>query len=245
VLKSFPIFCGLLLLAACGHTEKKVAHGGHEHHHGHHHHAHHGTPAGGQKCHTSNHRFRDPARWSKVFDNPKRDAWQKPDAVVAKLALAPTASIADIGAGTGYFSMRFAKAVPQGKVFAIDLEQTLLEHIKKRAAKAGLEQRIQTVQASATDANVPQAVDVIFLCNTYHHIGQRVQYFAKLKSKLNKGGRIVVVDYKGGELPMGPPESHRVLPEALQKELESAGYQKVAVDRETLPYQYIAIFRLP
>src|SRR5208337_5014787 len=67
-------------------------------------------------------RFDDAEKWAKQFDNPERDAWQKPEEVVEALGLTPAMSVADIGAGTGYFSVRIAKRVAQGKVFAADIE---------------------------------------------------------------------------------------------------------------------------
>ena len=80
------------------------------------------------------HRFDDPAEYAKSFDDPARDAWQMPARIIDTLALSPTASVADIGSGTGYFTVRLAKAVPRGAVYTVDIEPAMLEHVRKRAA---------------------------------------------------------------------------------------------------------------
>src|SRR3989442_8156978 len=82
------------------------------------------------------HRFDDPERFAKSFDDPARDGWQMPDRVIAALKLSSTASVADIGAGTGYFTVRLAKAVPAGNGYARDIEPATVEHIPKPAATA-------------------------------------------------------------------------------------------------------------
>ena len=104
------------------------------------------------------HRFDDPERYAKSFDDPARDAWQMPARVIDALALSPTSSIADIGAGTGYFSIRLAKAVPRGLVYAVDIEPAMLEHVRKRAAAEHLD-NVVTVQASGTSPKLPKPVD--------------------------------------------------------------------------------------
>src|SRR6476469_6893578 len=95
---------------------------------------------GGQQHHPPSapdhmeHRFDDPERYAKSFDDPARDGWQLPARVIEALALSPTASVADIGAGTGYFSVRIAKAIPRGTVYASDVEPSMVDYIRKRAA---------------------------------------------------------------------------------------------------------------
>lgn len=188
------------------------------------------------------HRFVDPEAWARRFDDPARDAWQKPEAVVAAMKLQPAMKVADIGAGTGYFAVRFARAVPRGQVFGIDVEPKMVTYLDQRAKKEGLD-NLRGQLATFSDARVPEPVDRIFLCNTYHHIEGRPAYFRALLPKLTAGGWLVVVDYKMGELPHGPPESMRVTPEQLEQELGEAGYQRVSLDTETLPHQYVAIYR--
>ena len=94
--------------------------------------------AAAQTPHTHQHGFDDAQKWAKVFDDPERDAWQKPHEVIQALALRPGAVIADIGAGTGYFTMRFAHMVPKGRVYAVDTEPAMVKHLAERAKANGL-----------------------------------------------------------------------------------------------------------
>ena len=121
-------------------------------------------------------RFEDADKWAKEFDNPERDAWQKPEEVLDALHLIPTSSVADIGAGTGYFSVRIAKRIPDGKIFAADVEPDMVRYLGERAKREHLSNLIP-VQAAADAANLPEPVDVVLVVDTYHHIGNRSQYF--------------------------------------------------------------------
>ena len=129
------------------------------------------------------HRFDDPERYAKSFDDPARDAWQMPDRVIAALKLAEDASVADIGAGTGYFSVRLAKVVPRGTVYAVDVEPKMLEHIRKRAAGSALTNLV-AVQGDSVSPRLPKAVDLALVVDTYHHIPNRVDYFKRLATGL-------------------------------------------------------------
>lgn len=187
-------------------------------------------------------RFVDAKRWSKRFDAPTRDAWQKPEAVIATLGLAPGHHVADIGAGTGYFSVRFAKAVPKGKVYAIDVEPTLVAHMRQRAKSDGIDAIVKPVLGAGADPKIPAPVDLVFLCNTYHHIPNRPAYFRRVAASLKSGGRIAIVDFKAGPLPVGPPADHRTPPPMVERELTQAGLKRASLDTTTLPHQFIAVY---
>ena len=133
-------------------------------------------------------------KWAKEFDNPERDAWQKPDEILDALHLQHNSLVADIGAGTGYFSVRIAKRIPEGKIFAADIEPDMVRYLGERARREHLINLVP-VQASADAVNLPEPVDVALVVDTYHHIGNRTQYFAKLKSSLRPAGRLVIVDF--------------------------------------------------
>ena len=185
------------------------------------------------------HRFDDPARFAKSFDDPKRDAWQMPDRVISALALKPGATVADIGAGTGYFSMRLAKAVPGGVVYAVDIEPKMVEYLKTRAAGEKLT-NVTPVAASATSPNLPKPVDLVLVVDTYHHIGNRAQYFRALQSQLAANGRVAIIDFRK-DAPEGPPAHFRLAPEQIEKEMAEAGYARVA-QHDFLPRQHFLIF---
>jgi len=186
------------------------------------------------------HSFGNTETWAKEFDDPARDAWQKPDEILDALQFEKTAYVADIGAGTGYFSARIAKRVPDGKVFAVDIEPNMLRYLGERAHRERLHV-LQTVQASADSPNLPEPVNVALIVDTYHHIDDRVAYFSRLKSSLRPGGRLAVVDFRTNA-PDGPPPEHRIPPEKVTAELEQAGYTLVA-RHEFLPRQYFLVFQ--
>lgn len=187
------------------------------------------------------HSFGNAETWAKEFDDPKRDAWQKPEAILDALQLTQTARVADIGAGTGYFSVRIAKRVPDGKVFAADVEPDMLHYLGERAHREQLHV-LQPVQANADTPNLPEPVDVALIVDTYHHIDDRVAYFSRLKSSLRPGGRLAIVDFKT-DAPEGPPPERRIAPEKVIAELEQAGYALVG-RHDFLPRQYFLVFQM-
>jgi SAM-dependent methyltransferase len=185
-------------------------------------------------------RFDNAEKWAKEFDNPERDAWQKPEQVLDALSLGPTSLVADIGAGTGYFSVRIAKRVPEGKVFAADVEPDMVRYLGARAEREHLA-NLTPVQARGDAANLPEPVDLILVVDTYHHLDDRTRYFAALQSSLRSGGRLVIIDFKT-DSPNGPPAQHRIAPELVTQELAAAGY--VLTEKlEFLPRQFGLIFR--
>ncbi|MGE0812399.1 MAG: class I SAM-dependent methyltransferase [Vicinamibacterales bacterium] len=196
-----------------------------------------GTPMGHME-----HKFDDPERYAKSFDDPARDAWQMPDKVIAALGLTPGQTVADIGAGTGYFSVRLARSAARPTVFAVDLEPKMVEHLTARAKAEGLA-NMRAVQASASSPNLPAPVDVVLVVDTYHHIPDRPAYFAALKARLAPGGRVAIVDFRkdaGGE---GPPAEFRFTPDQIGGEMAQAGF---VLDRqhEFLPRQLFLVYRV-
>ena len=217
--------------------EPDAAHNPHEH-------ADHGSHAEANAEHDGHghghHRFENAEEWAKQFDDPQRDQWQKPDAVLAFLKLDPAAVVADLGAGTGYFAVKIAAAVPQGRVLANDIEPDMVRYLAERADKDGLGNVI-AVQGTAQGPELPEPVDVAFMCDVYHHIAERPGYFAKVREQLRDGGRLVIVDFRkdaADDIP-GPPPAMRIAHEELVRELEGAGWKHVRTDVETLPHQYI------
>lgn len=224
----------------------------HRHHHqeGHAHtwkdapehtHGHHGDPSahGPHEGHGPlGHRFEKADEWAKVFDDPTRDAWQKPVEVVAALRITPGMTAVDLGAGTGYFLPHLANAVgPKGTVIGLDIEPDMVRYMRERAAKAKLT-NVRAEVAKADDPGLPAAsVDRILIVNTWHHISSRPSYAAKLREALRPGGLLAIVDFTMSA-DRGPPKEHRILPEKVIEEL-TAGGLKAELITESLADQYI------
>ena len=175
------------------------------------------------------------------LEDPKRDDWQKPEAVLKALNLREGQVIADIGAGSGYFTLRLAHAVGEkGRVFAVDVEEGMVAHLQQRLAT----ENIKNVHAMKVPLHDPLLIDgsldVAFVCDVYHHIEERDGYLRKLRKALKPNGRVVIVDFYQKETPIGPPMSMRLSEETVQKELLAAGL-KVTETLTFLPYQYILI----
>jgi ubiquinone/menaquinone biosynthesis C-methylase UbiE len=201
------------------------------------------TGGAGRHDATSHRTFEDVEHWVKVFDDPERDEWQKPSEVVAALGLSPGSTVADLGAGTGYFSRYLSRAVGEhGTVFAVDVEARLIEHVRKRAE---LEKtpNVIPVLASANEPRLPYgSIDVVLIVDTYHHLNDRLTYLRRLARTLERGGRIVVIDWFERELPKGPPPAHKLPRKQVVEEMTTAGYELVG-EPSILPYQYFLIFR--
>jgi SAM-dependent methyltransferase len=197
-------------------------------------------PAAGAPAQHMEHRFDDPERYAKSFDDPRRDAWQMPDRVIEALAIRPGQSIADIGAGTGYFSVRLAKTAAGPTVYAVDIERSMIDYVRQRAAKAGLK-NVVPVLASAAGANLPAPVDLVLIVDTYHHIPNRAEYFRALRKSMKPGGRLAIIDFRR-DAPEGPPVEFRFTPEQVEGELAPSGF-RVLARHDFLPRQYFLVFQ--
>lgn len=183
------------------------------------------------------HAFTDADAWTRVFDDPSRDAWQRPDEVLRALELEPTMVVADVGAGTGYFSVRLARAVPRGEVLATDLEPDMVRFLRERAQREQLP-NLRAVQATkAASGLAARSVDRILIVHLWHHIAEREEYARGLALTLRPGGRIFIVDFSP-DAHRGPPASLRISPEAVITTLESAGLS-AGVSSVAIPDQYI------
>jgi SAM-dependent methyltransferase len=144
--------------------------------------------------------------------------------VLELLDPAPDALIGDLGCGPGIFSLAFAARCPQGIVFASDIEPAQLDALDARAAKARLA-NIVPVLASRDDPHFPPGrMNLVFVADTYHHLENRVDYMRRLARALAPGGRVVLLDYKPGELEHGPPPDHKLAAGVMENEMKQAGY---------------------
>jgi SAM-dependent methyltransferase len=186
------------------------------------------------------HSFSDAGKWAKVFDDPARDAWQKPREVIAALNLPVDATVADIGAGTGYFAAPLARAASKGRVFAQDVEPGMVKHLGERAAREGLP-NLEPILGKAGDPALPAKVDLALIVDTYHHIGDRVAYFQRLRASLKPSGAVAIVDFTP-ESPYGPHKGARIPASDVEAEMKQAGYA-LAAKHDFLPYQYFLVFK--
>lgn len=245
-------YLSFLLLAACAcppppaatpmppaRDEEQRPDAGHDHHHdAKKHHAHDGD---GPLVH----RFTEGGEhWRKRFEDPERDASQKPQDVVAAMGLTAGMTVADIGAGTGYFMQYLSAAVgAEGRVYAVDIEPTMVRYLHQRAREGG-HANVEVKLALTDDPLLRgQSLDRILIVNTWHHIPKREAYAAKLREALEPGGQIWIVDFNM-ETERGPNKDHRLKPEVVIAELKSAGLE-TRLDEELLPDQYIAIGERP
>jgi len=191
---------------------------------------------------TVHHSFNDAEGWSKTFDDPERDSWQKPAEVVRALGLKAGMVAADLGAGTGYFSRFLSEAVsPGGMVLSIDVEPSMVQHLGERARQEKLSNLVP-VLALPDDPFLPKGrVDRVLIVDTYHHIDSRLEYFSRMRQAMNAGGKVAIVDFQKRPLPVGPPPEHKLDPAFVTQEMEQAGW-KLVEEKSILPYQYYLIF---
>lgn len=182
------------------------------------------------------------------WEDPHRTDWSQPDRIVDALALGSTPlQIVDLGAGSGYFSRRLAKANPQGKVLALEVSGSLRAHIESHRKDWGTP-NLETRLVIDNNPLLPEAsVDLVFMSNTYRYLSDRTHYFAELSHALRPGGRLAIVDFREGAncraLPECPPRRERVAAKLMQAELQKAGF-RLHKKHDFLPHQYFMEFVL-
>jgi len=191
-------------------------------------------------------RFRNPAdlgAYIAAQEQPGRDRWQKPDQVLQALAVHAGQTVCDIGAGPGYFSLRLARLVgARGRVYAVDVEPRILEALRERVEKRGIE-NLTPVLALADNPLLPEATcDLILIVDTYHHFPDGPAYLRRLAQLLKPAGRIANIDFRKQPTPVGPPQEHRISREEF---LRDAAAASLKVDRELdfLENQYFVVLR--
>ena len=177
-----------------------------------------------------------------LLESPDRDRWQQPEQIMDALAIAEGASVADIGAGAGWFTIRLARRVgPNGKVYAQDVQRQMLEAIRRRVGREGL-QNVETRLGEGSDPNLPVAsLDAVLVVDVYPEVEDRVAFLQNLAAALEPGGRIGIVNYKPGNGGPGPvgDEGTRVDEEVVRADAAAAGLR--VISRATLPYQYLLV----
>jgi cyclopropane fatty-acyl-phospholipid synthase-like methyltransferase len=174
------------------------------------------------------------------FDDPKRDEWQKPERIIQLLGDIKDKKIVDLGSGSGYFTYKFLKH--GGLVTAADVDAKFLEHIQKRFQTKDYP-NLKTHLMKMDDPELGENLyEIIYSCNTYHHIDQRVDYFKKVLRALKKDGQLMIVDFspvEGSQKSFGPPAHLRLSQDLVMKELNEAGFKKLKLRKDVLEHQYI------
>ena len=175
----------------------------------------------------------------KIFDSPERDAWQKPEKVIKFLGDIKGKTVVDVGSGSGYFSFRLVNA--GAHVIAADVDKDFLDGIKTKSEEAKIDnEKLRTVLIDDDKLNIDKnSADIILLVNVYHHLSNRVPYFAEVNNTLKDSGKIVIVDFYKKSMSIGPPKNHKLAKEVVLQELREARYSKIEVDTTLLEYQYI------
>lgn len=174
------------------------------------------------------------------MNDPARDAWQKPKQVVERLDVQPGARVADLGAGGGYFTWYLAAAVgPQGKVYAVEIDDTALAIIEKEMKSRGV-RNVLPIRAESGDAKLPEPVDLVFSCDTYHHMQDRIAYFQSLARYLKPDGKVAILDFHAEGFFSGLL-GHGTTKQEVRREMESAGY-RLAAEYDFIDRQHFQIF---
>jgi cyclopropane fatty-acyl-phospholipid synthase-like methyltransferase len=174
------------------------------------------------------------------YESADRVIWQKPDLVIQQLGDVEGKTVADLGAGTGYFSRRIA--YKGARVIAIDIDPLAIQWMEEQKARFPIElqDRLIIRQAEPHDPRLrTNEVDMVILVNTYTYIQNRVDYFSRLKQAIRKGGTMLIIDFKKTETPFGPKLEERIDAQQVQQELKDAGYVILTSDEASLEYQYI------
>ena len=172
-----------------------------------------------------------------------RADWQRPDEVVRALGISAGETVADVGAGPGYFTLRIARAVgPAGHVYAVDVVPEMVAALRERLDRAGTG-NVTPVLASDADPSLPPAsCDLVLVVDTFHHFPDGPAYLRLLARALKPGGRIVNIDFHRREMPVGPPIEHKVARDDFLAAARQAGLELVD-EEEFLPYQYVLVLR--
>ncbi len=188
--------------------------------------------------------FAETEKYIEFLERPDRAVWQKPDEVVRALSLRGTETLEDVGAGSGYFTFRFAKALPSGRVIATDVDPEMVRHIHHKVLTEGIA-NVAVVLANADDPGISSTADLVFISDVIHHVANRETWLRKGYAEMRPGARLVVVEFKEGKLPQGPPESVKIPKAKLVAMLQAVGFKLVSDRPDLLPYQTFLTFEKP
>lgn len=188
--------------------------------------------------------FAETEKYIEHLERPDRAEWQKPDAVVRALRLSGTETVADVGAGSGYFTFRLARALPRGKVVATDIDPEMVRHIHHKVMTEKIP-NVRVVLAEPSDPTVPGDADLVFIADVLHHVANREAWLATLARETRPGARLALIEFREGPLPQGPPEAVKIPRAELIRMVRGAGFVLESDDPSLLPYQTFLVFRRP
>lgn len=177
-----------------------------------------------------------------LLEDPKRDTWQKPEEILNALEIRKGQAVADIGAGSGYLAVKLSECVGStGTVYAVDVQQEMLDYISKRLGTEGLKNVILVLGNMDDPKLSPGSLDIAILLSTYHEIAQPIDFMKKIKSALKPHGKLAILEFSD-ESPIGPPLKVRLPEDLVINELKQAGFALSQKYNFLLPYQYLLVF---
>jgi arsenite methyltransferase len=177
-----------------------------------------------------------------TLEDPARDAYQKPHEVVMSLGIKEGETIADIGAGSGYFAFRFSHHVgDNGRVYAVDINPDMIVYMNRRIRDLKVKNVVTILSAPDDPLLMDGSIDRFFICETWHHIQNKTQYLALMKKMLKPGGQVIMLDFQKKDLPVGPPNEMKIAREDVIKQMQATGF-KLEKENNFLPYHYFLIF---
>jgi len=188
--------------------------------------------------------FEQVEKYIRFLERPDRAKWQKPAEVVAALGLQGSETVVDLGAGSGYFTFPIARALPKGKVVAIDCEPEMIRHIHHKVMSEGIP-NVEARLAKPDDPGIPPKTDLVFVCDVLHHVSNRSEWLRKLHAEMASGARLVLIEFKSGKLPEGPPEAMKIPKDRILSLLGEAGFTLKEDRPGLLPYQEFLVFVKP
>ena len=191
--------------------------------------------------HRHNKPFENTDKYIKFLERKDRIKWQKPDAVIESLNLKGSENIADVGAGSGYFSFRFASVLPQGRIYAIDIEPEIIRYIHHKTVINDIK-NIEVILAEPNDPKIPTDSDIVFICDVLHHVENKLLWLKKIYNEVKEGTKLILIEFKEGNLPEGPPEHIKISQNEIISKAMSAGFTRISIDNKLLPYQTILVF---
>ncbi len=186
--------------------------------------------------------FKEVQKYIEFLERKDRELWQKPDIVIKELSLKGTERIADVGAGSGYFTFRLSKELPKGKVYAIDIEPEMIRHIHHKAVSNNI-QNIEVVFSTPDNPHIPKDADLVFICDVLLHVKNKEDWLKAVFSQMKNDSKLVLIEFKEGKLPEGPPEDIKIPLEKMVSITTNVGFIKLKQKDELLPYQYLLEFK--